>query len=139
MAPFPLFPVTTRIIIYFLIGNPYKPSFTTVTGRGPHPRYISLFTTFSTNSVSHPVNLVRKVWSRCDFLFCGSLLTKSFANLSLQQHGKRQRQGERWHLPTLVITTIGLVYDGPLWGFLLNPDAQCMVYLPTFTPKTTQM
>ena len=22
---------------------------------------------------------------------------------------------------------------------LLSPDAQCMVYLPTFTPKTTQM
>ena len=30
--------VTTRIIT-FLIGNPYKPSLTTVTGRGPHPRY----------------------------------------------------------------------------------------------------
>ena len=23
----------------FLIGNPYKPSFTTVTMRGPHPKY----------------------------------------------------------------------------------------------------
>ena len=31
--------VTTRIIT-FLIGNPYKPSFTTVTVRGPHPRNI---------------------------------------------------------------------------------------------------
>ena len=30
--------VTTRIII-FLVGNPYKPSFTTVTVRGPYPRY----------------------------------------------------------------------------------------------------
>ena len=32
--------VTTRIIT-FLVGNPYKPSFATVTGRGPHPRYVS--------------------------------------------------------------------------------------------------
>ena len=31
--------VTTRIIS-FLVGNPYKPSFVTVTGRGPHPRYL---------------------------------------------------------------------------------------------------
>ena len=31
--------VTTRNIT-FLVGDPYKPSFTTATGRGPHPRYI---------------------------------------------------------------------------------------------------
>ena len=31
--------VTTRIIT-FLIGNPYNPSFTTVTVRGPYPNYI---------------------------------------------------------------------------------------------------
>ena len=31
--------VTTRIVT-FLVGDPYKPSFPTVTGRGPHPRYI---------------------------------------------------------------------------------------------------
>ena len=30
--------VTTRIIT-FLVGDPYKPSFTTVTVRGPHPTY----------------------------------------------------------------------------------------------------
>ena len=30
--------VTTRIIT-FLVGNPYKPSFATVTVRGPHPSY----------------------------------------------------------------------------------------------------
>ena len=30
--------VTTRIIDIFSVGNPYKPSFTTVTGWGPHPR-----------------------------------------------------------------------------------------------------
>ena len=30
--------VTTRIIT-FLVGNPYKPSFATVTGRGVDPRY----------------------------------------------------------------------------------------------------
>ena len=32
-------PVTTKILITFFIGNPYKPSFTTVTVRGPHPTY----------------------------------------------------------------------------------------------------
>ena len=31
--------VTTRSII-FLVGDPYKPSFATVTVRGPHPIYI---------------------------------------------------------------------------------------------------
>ena len=30
--------VTTRIIP-FLVGNPYKPSFVTVTGRGDNPNY----------------------------------------------------------------------------------------------------
>ncbi len=37
MAPLPV-RVTTRIIT-FLIGNPYKPSFTTITGRGPYQKY----------------------------------------------------------------------------------------------------
>ena len=30
--------VTTRIVT-FLVGNPYKPSFATVTGRGQHPKF----------------------------------------------------------------------------------------------------
>ena len=37
-GPFPV-TVTTRIIT-FLVGNPYKPLFATVTGKGPHPTYI---------------------------------------------------------------------------------------------------
>ena len=37
--------VTTRIIT-FLIGNPYKPSFATVTGRGPHPVRFQVVTFF---------------------------------------------------------------------------------------------
>ena len=36
-GPFPG-TVTTRIIT-FLVGNPYKPLFDTVTGKGPHPTY----------------------------------------------------------------------------------------------------
>ena len=36
VAPLPV-TVTTRIIT-FLVGDPYKPSFPTVTGRGPYPR-----------------------------------------------------------------------------------------------------
>ena len=32
--------VTTRILT-FVVGNPHKPSFATVTGRGPHPIYIT--------------------------------------------------------------------------------------------------
>ena len=40
-GPFPV-TVTTRIAT-FLVGNPYKPSFATVTGRGPHPRNTFLF------------------------------------------------------------------------------------------------
>ena len=37
VAPLPV-TVTTRGIM-FLVGDPYKPSFVTVTGRGPHPKY----------------------------------------------------------------------------------------------------
>ena len=36
--------VTTRIIT-FLVGDPYKPSFPTVTVRGPHPRYMGMLRT----------------------------------------------------------------------------------------------
>ena len=36
VVPLPRIPVTTRIII-FLVGDPYKPSFATVTGRGDNP------------------------------------------------------------------------------------------------------
>ena len=35
--PPPRMPVSTRSIT-FLVGDSYKPSFPTVTGRGPHPR-----------------------------------------------------------------------------------------------------
>ena len=35
--------VTTRIITY-LVGNPYKPSFATVTGWGVDPMYIYIYT-----------------------------------------------------------------------------------------------
>ena len=35
--------VTTRIVT-FLVGNPYKPSFATVTGWGVDPRFIPVFT-----------------------------------------------------------------------------------------------
>ena len=35
--------VTTRIIT-FLVGDPYKPSFTTVTVRGPYPNYMQMIT-----------------------------------------------------------------------------------------------
>ena len=38
-----------------LIGNPYKPSFATVTGRGPHPRYnaIASFSGVSNRTVNY--------------------------------------------------------------------------------------
>ena len=38
VIPLPRIPVTTRIIS-FVVGNPYKPSFATVTGKGDNPRY----------------------------------------------------------------------------------------------------
>ena len=41
--------VTTRTITC-LIGNPYKPSFATVTARGPHPRFIHQIESFPTYS-----------------------------------------------------------------------------------------
>ncbi len=39
VVPFPV-TVTTTKIITFSVGDPYKPFCTTVTGRGPHPRYV---------------------------------------------------------------------------------------------------
>ena len=51
-----LFPVTvTTRIIPFLVGNPYKPSFATVTGRGDNPSFtIQIKFPFR----NHPKNLV---------------------------------------------------------------------------------
>ena len=42
VVPPPRMPVTTRIIT-FLVGDRYKPSFATVTGRGDNPMYIMKF------------------------------------------------------------------------------------------------
>ena len=39
VVPLPRMPVTTRIVM-FLVGDPYKPSFATVTGRGDNPRHV---------------------------------------------------------------------------------------------------
>ena len=39
LSPFPVI-VTTRIIT-FLVGDSYKPSFATITGKGDNPSYIS--------------------------------------------------------------------------------------------------
>ena len=41
-GPPPRIPVTTRIIT-FLVGDPYKPSFATVTGREDNPKYHILY------------------------------------------------------------------------------------------------
>ena len=38
LSPLPV-TVTTRVVM-FLVGDPYKPSFATVTGRGDNPNYI---------------------------------------------------------------------------------------------------
>ena len=68
--PPPRMPVTTRIMTC-LIGNPYKPSFATVTGRGPHPRYNA---TASFSGVSNrTVNYFGKQKSQksmCRFVLC---------------------------------------------------------------------
>ena len=67
--PPPRIPVTTRIIT-FLIGNRYKPSFATVTGRGPHPRcipfaYVVCFQEFPRCARVGFVEVTRKT-SRCE-------------------------------------------------------------------------
>ena len=41
LSPLPV-TVTTRIIT-FLVGDPYKPSFATVTGRGDNPSFTTFF------------------------------------------------------------------------------------------------
>ncbi len=52
VVPPPRMPVTTRIIT-FVVGNPYKPSFATVTGRGDNPRYtMNMGTTSCTISLT---------------------------------------------------------------------------------------
>ncbi len=64
--------VTTRIIT-FLVGNPYKPSFATVTGRGDNPNYIfdklmaCIFEALikSASFLSHHDCLVRRLLPRC--------------------------------------------------------------------------
>ena len=43
--------MTTKVIT-FLVGDPYKPSFATVTVRGPHPRY-NIFILKKSETKSH--------------------------------------------------------------------------------------
>ena len=52
LSPLPI-TVTTRIIT-FLVGNPYKPSFATVTGRGDNPNYISEMSSQFRRKLSSP-------------------------------------------------------------------------------------
>ena len=40
LSPFPVI-VTTRIVSC-LVGNPYKPSFATITGKGDNPKYMDV-------------------------------------------------------------------------------------------------
>ena len=44
-GPFPVTVTTRPGLLHFLVGNPYKPLCATVTGKGPHPRYICDYTT----------------------------------------------------------------------------------------------
>ena len=58
----PLFQVTvTTRIITFLVGNPHKPLFATVTGKGPHPRYTLRVLFFSTGVCPWTLVLKRSV------------------------------------------------------------------------------
>ena len=56
VVPLPV-TVTTKIIT-FLVGDPYKPSFATVTGRGDNPRYISDYATqlYGDYFINHEIN-----------------------------------------------------------------------------------
>ena len=53
LSPLPV-TVTTRIIA-FLVGDPYKPSFATVTGRGDNPSYTIAYYIYTFFVISHVV------------------------------------------------------------------------------------
>jgi len=55
-GPFPV-TVTTRIIT-FLVGNPYKPLFATVTGKGPHPIHTTSNMHFVKGDVFEPEGIL---------------------------------------------------------------------------------
>ena len=65
LSPLPV-TVTTKIIT-FLVGDPYKPSFATVTGRGDDPRYIGEYTTqlygdyFINHEINHEIRIPIKI------------------------------------------------------------------------------
>ena len=79
-----LFPVTvTTRIITFLVGNPNKASFTTVSGRGPYPTY-----TFKTPKHGSQRNQV----SCCSF-FCACKLSSRSCCLGPVKKGPKMRKG----------------------------------------------
>ena len=51
--------MTTRIIT-FLVGDPFKPSFTTVTVRGPYPIYIYIYVFIFTQFVNGHTGVLRE-------------------------------------------------------------------------------
>ena len=53
LSPLPV-RVTTRIIT-FLVGDPYKPSFATVTGRGDNPKFAPTPPKFNMEPKNHPL------------------------------------------------------------------------------------
>ena len=77
--------VTTRIIT-FLVGTPYKPSFTSVTVRGPYPTY----TIFRRVLVVEPKERHKQN--------CSDPLCHPFSTLG--QSNEIFRNTEKWHSPT---------------------------------------
>ena len=75
VVPPPRMPVTTRMIT-FLVGDPYKPSFATVTGRGEQPKVYNLMSplkvaTGCSGRGLQPSTVADQVVERC-FLSCPS-------------------------------------------------------------------
>ena len=86
LSPLPV-TVTTRIIT-FLVGNPYKPSFVTVTGRGDNPRYISVFG--CNNDFRWPYPIESSPWSlglRCLSKIPGRALQDGDGSVTREEFG----------------------------------------------------
>ncbi len=134
--------VTTRIIT-FLIGNPYNPSFTTVTVRGPYPKYVffNYFDLQSDNFHDCP--------SKSTF-FLGYSKTINCSNSYIFQKNTSQKQTspaspKPWaysiSILTLTLSSIGTTRYffneipqrfTPRWALAFGPDHQSRTF--TFLP-----
>ena len=102
LAPFPVI-VTTRIVT-FLVGDPYKPSFATITGKGDNPRYHQIKGPRFTQATLQLRWHRKKHMTDSDGTGWYTEGMKIFRRLAQIHRGNFTHQKGRWVVPSLKLT-----------------------------------